>query len=160
MKELKKFAPFVALAMAVVVFIMAFLPGVTATILGQTSTITGLKLAFGGFGGNLGDSGFVFVNFLAYFGPLLAAIAIAVLIGLKKNKGLVKLVLGVVLALLFLLSIIFLAMVAKNAWIGAAGATLAKAGYKLAAGSIIGIVASVIGLLASGFDVVMQVLKK
>lgn len=160
MKKIKKFVPFVALAMAAVVFVMAFLPGVTVTLLGQTRTITGLKLSFGGFGGNLGDSGFVIMNFLGYFGPLLAAVAIGVLIGLGKNKGLIKLVLAALLAVLFALSIVFLATLAQNSYIGVAEATLAKAGYKLATGAVIGIIASVVGLVAAGLDVVLQVLKK
>lgn len=166
MKKMKKFVPFVALAMAVVVFVMLFLPGVTVTALGQTNTITGLKLSFGGFGGNIKDSGFVFVNFLAYFGPLLAAIAIGVSMGLNKNKGLLKLVLSAALAVLFVFSIVFLLQLASNAYTSVTvmgvtvKTTLADAGYKPAVGAIVGVVVAVIGLVASALDVVLQVLKK
>ncbi len=167
MKELKKFVPFVALLMALVVMAMVFLPGVTVTALGQTRTLTGLKLAFGGFGGGaIKDSGFVFLNALAYFGPLLAAVAVVVLMVLGKNKGLVRFLLAAGLAVLFVFSIVFLLQLANNAYasVTAMGVTvkttLADAGYKPAAGAIIGVVAAGLGLVAAALDVVFQVLKK
>ncbi len=166
MKELKKFAPFVALIMAILVMVMAFLPGATITAFGQTKTINGLQLAFGGFGGNADDSGFVFLNFLAYFGPLLAAIAIIVLMVLGKNKGLLKLLLSAALAVLFVLSVVFLLQLVDNAYSSGTvlgvtiKVTLAEAGYKIATGAIIGIVMACVGALASALDVLLIFVKK
>lgn len=165
-KKVQQWFPLIILVTSIVVAVMAFLP---AAGKGE-DTITGLKLVFGGFGNaSVGgvqlakDSGFVFWNFLAFFGPVVMAIVVAVLGMLDKNQGMVKMVLAVVTAVLFVLSVVFLLMLTKNSYVTVpilGNQTLASFDIGLAWGAIIAVIAAVVGTLVSVAYAAMQIMKK
>lgn len=164
-KKVQQWFPLIILVTSIVVAVMAFLPGLAK----DDTTFTGLKLVFGGYGNmsiggvTLGkDFGFSFVNFLAYFGPVVMAIIVAILGALDRNQGIVKMVLAVVTAVLFVLSLVFIILLAKNSGTNTplGTITLDEAGFKLAYGAIIALIFALVGTMASILYAAMQVMKR
>lgn len=164
-KKVQQYFPLIILVTSIVVAVMAFLPGLVK----DDTSFTGLKLIFGGYGDfsiggvTLGkDFGFSFFNFLAYFGPVVMAIIVAILGALDRNQGLVKMVLAIATAALFVLSLVFIILLAQNS--GSKGilgtVTLDDIGFKLAYGAIIALIAALVGTMSSILYAAMQVMKR
>lgn len=165
-KKVQQWFPLIILVTSVVVAVMAFLPGLAK----DDTAIAGFKLAFGGYGKDnfLGvkDAGFSFPNFLAYFGPVVIAIVVAILGALDKNTGIIKLVLGFVTAAMFVLAVIFIIRLSEGAYTqvtvlgSTVKTTLKSLDFKLAWGAIVALIAAILGVVASTGYAFMQVMEK
>ena len=155
MDKVKKYAPWAALALGVIAFIMIFLPSVVAEFMGESESWNGFVTAFGneeeGF-----DFGFMnFLNWLILIGGV-----VCVFLGIKKPEN--KLFTYIAIAALFLAGIFFFCTVAFTNLDGVSGDAVKeiKKYMELGAGAIIAGICSILGAICAATPIVLDCIKK
>ncbi|MDD3128738.1 MAG: hypothetical protein PHW21_00015 [Candidatus Izemoplasmatales bacterium] len=164
--KVQKFLPLVSLVFSLFLLFSALF---TVLSINDQAIMTGLEAIFGGeiasiAGFASADVNFSFLNFIAFFLPALLTIGIAIY-GMKNQEtNTVKSILGIVLTIVFILSIILISTMANNttATLSVMGSdtTFSYEGANLAIGSILALIFAILGTVSSTLYSVMQFAKK
>lgn len=164
LKKIQKVLPLVSLVLGLLLLFSGFFTVLSAD---GNSIMNGMKAIFGGSAAaigsfNLATVNFSFLNFLAFFLPAIISIGIAIYGMVNQEMNLIKSILGVVLAVAFVLSVIFISTLPANttATTAVLGTVFNYGSADLAIGAILGLVFSILGAITSILYTVMQFAKK
>ncbi len=164
-KKIQSYLPLFSLVFSLLLLFMAFL---NALSVDGEPIMNGIKAIFGGNIASVGDFAsadvtFSLLNFIAFFLPAVLSIAIAIY-GVKNQKpNAIKLILGLLVAISFVLSVVLISTLPTNtkALISIFGGetSFTYEGAALGIGAVLGLIFAILGSVTSILYSVLQLQK-
>ena len=162
-KKLQSYLPLVSLVLALLLLFSSFFNALSVE---GDPIMTGIKAIFGGNIGSIGsfasaDVQFSFLNLIGFFLPAVIAIITAIY-GIRNQKAsATKLFLGLILAVAFILSVIFVSSTPDNttAMVTLFGGetTFDYGSASLGIGAVLGLIFSILGTISSIMYALVQI---